>query len=252
MRLSDRWPRSSLAHGTTRPLVSVGARCWSRGLPHPARPAVRRRPRFRITPPRSRLHRPKRALSAGVAGKRGHSILLLSVAQPLHLGREACSAVMSIAFRWRRAASPAPATGTRLGALDIGAGLPTADNTHEVAQRTAPECRIVYVVPGCRPRSRAPMGECLVRSRRTEKVKARRLPTPCHSQLVAHGGPCRKARVVAQNRRPRPEVGEIRDSRSTSAFVDCGFCGMGDRRWDSRCGCGHAARRSGCARRRNE
>ncbi|OKK18969.1 S-adenosyl methyltransferase [Streptomyces sp. CB02488] len=29
--------------------------------------------------------------------------------------------------------------------LDIGAGLPTADNTHEVAQRTAPESRIVYV-----------------------------------------------------------------------------------------------------------
>lgn len=29
--------------------------------------------------------------------------------------------------------------------LDIGAGLPTADNTHEVAQRIAPESRIVYV-----------------------------------------------------------------------------------------------------------
>ncbi|MGH3795865.1 MAG: SAM-dependent methyltransferase [Pseudonocardiaceae bacterium] len=29
--------------------------------------------------------------------------------------------------------------------LDIGTGLPTADNTHEVAQATAPECRIVYV-----------------------------------------------------------------------------------------------------------
>lgn len=29
--------------------------------------------------------------------------------------------------------------------LDIGAGLPTADNTHEIAQRVAPECRIVYV-----------------------------------------------------------------------------------------------------------
>jgi len=28
--------------------------------------------------------------------------------------------------------------------LDIGTGLPTADNTHEVAQRVAPECRIVY------------------------------------------------------------------------------------------------------------
>ncbi|HET7013156.1 MAG TPA: SAM-dependent methyltransferase [Streptosporangiaceae bacterium] len=29
--------------------------------------------------------------------------------------------------------------------LDIGTGLPTADNTHEVAQRSAPESRIVYV-----------------------------------------------------------------------------------------------------------
>jgi len=29
--------------------------------------------------------------------------------------------------------------------LDIGTGLPTADNTHEVAQAVVPECRIVYV-----------------------------------------------------------------------------------------------------------
>jgi hypothetical protein len=29
--------------------------------------------------------------------------------------------------------------------LDIGTGLPTADNTHEVAQRVGPESRIVYV-----------------------------------------------------------------------------------------------------------
>jgi len=29
--------------------------------------------------------------------------------------------------------------------LDIGAGLPSADNTHEVAQRIAPESRVVYV-----------------------------------------------------------------------------------------------------------
>ncbi|GHA77336.1 hypothetical protein GCM10010512_04920 [Streptomyces thermoviolaceus subsp. thermoviolaceus] len=29
--------------------------------------------------------------------------------------------------------------------LDIGTGLPTADNTHETAQRIAPEARIVYV-----------------------------------------------------------------------------------------------------------
>jgi S-adenosyl methyltransferase len=29
--------------------------------------------------------------------------------------------------------------------LDIGTGIPTANNTHEVAQRAAPDCRIVYV-----------------------------------------------------------------------------------------------------------
>ncbi|WP_163550093.1 SAM-dependent methyltransferase [Candidatus Frankia nodulisporulans] len=29
--------------------------------------------------------------------------------------------------------------------LDVGTGLPTADNTHEVAQRVAPDSRIVYV-----------------------------------------------------------------------------------------------------------
>ena len=29
--------------------------------------------------------------------------------------------------------------------LDIGTGLPTVDNTHEVAQRVAPGSRIVYV-----------------------------------------------------------------------------------------------------------
>jgi hypothetical protein len=29
--------------------------------------------------------------------------------------------------------------------LDIGTGMPTADNTHEVAQQVDPECRVVYV-----------------------------------------------------------------------------------------------------------
>ena len=29
--------------------------------------------------------------------------------------------------------------------LDTGTGLPTANNTHEIAQRAAPESRIVYV-----------------------------------------------------------------------------------------------------------
>ncbi len=29
--------------------------------------------------------------------------------------------------------------------LDLGTGLPTADNTHEIAQAESPDCRIVYV-----------------------------------------------------------------------------------------------------------
>lgn len=29
--------------------------------------------------------------------------------------------------------------------IDVGTGLPAADNTHEVAQRVAPDCRVVYV-----------------------------------------------------------------------------------------------------------
>ena len=29
--------------------------------------------------------------------------------------------------------------------LDVGTGLPTVNNTHDVAQRVAPDCRIVYV-----------------------------------------------------------------------------------------------------------
>jgi hypothetical protein len=38
--------------------------------------------------------------------------------------------------------------------LDIGTGLPSANNTHQVAQREAPESRVVYVdndrsTPGC-------------------------------------------------------------------------------------------------------
>ena len=42
--------------------------------------------------------------------------------------------------------------------LDIGTGLPTADNTHEVAQDIAPESRVVYVdndpiVLAARPRA---------------------------------------------------------------------------------------------------
>lgn len=78
--------------------------------------------------------------------------------------------------------------------------------------------------------SRARCGRALSVHYGRPKAKARRLPTPCHCQLITRGGPCSKALGVAQNRRPRPELGDIRDSRSTCAFIDYGFCGMGNRR----------------------
>ena len=40
-----------------------------------------------------------------------------------------------------------PVTGAGISAqfLDIGTGLPSANNTHQVAQRAAPASRVVYV-----------------------------------------------------------------------------------------------------------
>lgn len=83
-----------------------------------------------------------------------------------------------------------------------------------------------------------------------KKAKARRSPTPCHSQHIAHRGPCGKTRVVLQNLRPKPVPGEIGASRSACALVDMWVSRDANRRWDSRCGRGHSARRCGCARRR--
>jgi O-methyltransferase involved in polyketide biosynthesis len=51
---------------------------------------------------------------------------------------------VSRAFLGRAATFLAAEAGVRQF-LDIGTGLPTADNTHEVAQRVDPACRIVYV-----------------------------------------------------------------------------------------------------------
>lgn len=48
------------------------------------------------------------------------------------------------AFLGRAVTTLAAGTGIRQF-LDIGTGVPTADNTHQVAQRVAPACRIVYV-----------------------------------------------------------------------------------------------------------
>lgn len=60
---------------------------------------------------------------------------------------------------WSRAREPRVALGLVREAgvrqfLNIGTGLPSANNTHEVAQRFLPESRIVYIEndhskPGC-------------------------------------------------------------------------------------------------------
>jgi hypothetical protein len=64
------------------------------------------------------------------------------------LVREAMPALPLVARMLRRflitTVDELSATGVRQF-LDIGTGMPTADNTHDVAQRAAPESRIVYV-----------------------------------------------------------------------------------------------------------
>ncbi|MCO8273551.1 SAM-dependent methyltransferase [Actinoplanes sp. TRM 88003] len=45
----------------------------------------------------------------------------------------------------RRAVTHLTTEGGQRQFLDIGTGLPTADNTHQVAQRNAPDARVVYV-----------------------------------------------------------------------------------------------------------
>ena len=63
--------------------------------------------------------------------------------------RQTCPAIVDLArsdrrFLVRAVRYLAGEAGVRQ-ILDIGTGLPTLDNTHEVAQRAAPESRIVYV-----------------------------------------------------------------------------------------------------------
>lgn len=66
------------------------------------------------------------------------------------------------------------------------------------------------VLGRCRSGTSGALREELVHPQRT--TKARRLPTPCPSQDIAHRGACGKTRVVPQNLRPKPEPAEIRDS----------------------------------------
>ncbi len=65
-------------------------------------------------------------------------------------------------------------------------------------------------------RGTTPLRKEVVRGRNPRrKTEARgKIPTPCHSQRIAHRGACGKTRVVPQNGRPRPEPGETTDSRS--------------------------------------
>jgi S-adenosyl methyltransferase len=69
----------------------------------------------------------------------------------------------------RSPAAPSATLAGKAGArqfLDIGTGIPTAGNTHEVAQAIAPESRVVYVdydpcKSGCAHVPEATQGETL-------------------------------------------------------------------------------------------
>jgi hypothetical protein len=52
-----------------------------------------------------------------------------------------------------------------------------------------------------------------------KNTKARRALSPCHSQLIARWGTCRKTRGTAQNRRPMPQPAEL-GSRRAGVVVD--------------------------------
>jgi hypothetical protein len=64
---------------------------------------------------------------------------LISVAPVIRIAAPASRAFL------RRAVRYLAAEGGVRQFLDIGTGLPTAGNTHEVAQSVAPQCRVVYV-----------------------------------------------------------------------------------------------------------
>ncbi len=78
----------------------------------------------------------------------------------------------------------------------------------------------------------------------------RSVPTPFHSQHIAHWGTCGKTRVVPQNHRPKPEPAEMGVAKCVCCCRRMGHAGTSNRWWDLRSGCGHSARRCGCVRRR--
>ena len=106
--------------------------------------------------------------------------------------------------------------------LDIGTGLPTADNTHEVAQRVAPERRIVYVDndPLVLSHARALLtsaGGCLQlrrrRPARPDKILSEAARTLDFTQPVA----------LLLDRRPSPNPDTTRRRRSSRRLMD-GYC----------------------------
>ena len=101
---------------------------------------------------------------------------------------------------------------------------------------------------GAAVRGAPPLREEAVRPHRA--VKERRIHTPFHFQYIAHQGACRKTRVVPHNRWSRPEPTEMGVANCVCCCRRVTRAGASNRWWDSRCGCGHSARRCGCARRR--
>lgn len=84
--------------------------------------------------------------------------------------------------------------------IDVGAGLPTADNTHEIAQRIAPDAKVAYVDH-----------DALV-VRHAEALLAR-----SHS-VIALGGDARDPRAILAD----PDLNKLIDFTQPACIVMCG------------------------------
>ena len=74
--------------------------------------------------------------------------------------------------------------------LDIGTGIPTANNTHEVAQRVAPEARIVYVETTVASRVVHIRAEPVCLKRTRERKRSQRVPSrPSRTPSVSRHRP---------------------------------------------------------------
>jgi S-adenosyl methyltransferase len=93
----------------------------------------------------SRVAHPARVYNAWLGGKDNYAADRDAAAQAVAANPDIRPAVhANRAFLGRAVRHLATEAGIRQF-LDIGTGIPTANNTHEVAQRAVPECRIVYV-----------------------------------------------------------------------------------------------------------